>query len=116
MRSGDADPHCDRCGDLLKSATVSFGQALFPGDMERAEEAARACDLLLAVGSTLGVYPVAAMVPVAVRHGAALVVINGLPTEMDHLADVVVRGSISEVLPRIVGGRIGDSGPVVVES
>jgi len=105
-----------RCGDLLKSATVSFGQALFPGDMERAEEAARACDLLLAVGSTLGVYPVAAMVPVAVRHGAALVVINGSPTEMDHLADVVVRGSISEVLPRIIGGRIGDSGSVVVES
>ena len=116
VRSGDVDPHCDRCGDLLKSATVSFGQALFPGDMERAEEAARACDLLLAVGSTLGVYPVAAMVPVAVRHGAALVVINGSPTEMDHLADVVVRGSISEVLPRIVGGRTGDSGSVVVES
>ena len=84
--------------------------------MERAEEAARACDLLLAVGSTLGVYPVAAMVPVAVRHGAALVVINGSPTEMDHLADVVVRGSISEVLPRIVGGRTDDSGSVVVES
>ena len=116
VRSGDVDPHCDRCGDLLKSATVSFGQALFPGDMERAEEAARACDLLLAVGSTLGVYPVAAMVPVAVRHGAALVVVNGSPTEMDHLADVVVRGSISEVLPRIVGGRTGDSGSVVVES
>ena len=114
VRSGDIDPHCDRCGDLLKSATVSFGQALFPGDMERAEEAARACDLLLAVGSTLGVYPVAAMVPVAVHHGAALVVINGSPTEMDHLADVVVRGSISEVLPRIVGGRTDDSGSVVV--
>ena len=116
VRSGEADPGCLDCGGLLKRATVSFGQALFPGDMERAEEAARACDLLLAVGSTLGVYPVAAMVPVAVRHGAALVVINGSPTEMDHLADVVVRGSISEVLPRIVGGRIGDSGPVVVES
>ena len=116
VRSGEADPGCLDCGGLLKSATVSFGQALFPGDMERAEEAARACDLLLAVGSTLGVYPVAAMVPVAVRHGAALVVINGSPTEMDHLADVVVRGSISEVLPRIIGGRIDDSGSVVVES
>jgi len=84
--------------------------------MERAEEAARACDLLLAVGSTLGVYPVAAMVPVAVHHGAALVVVNGSPTEMDHLADVVVRGSISEVLPRIVGGQTGDPGSAVVES
>ena len=104
VRSGDEDPRCTRpaCGGLLKRATVSFGQALFPGDMERADEAARRCDLLLAVGSTLGVYPVAAMVPVAVRHGAAVVVVNGSPTEMDHLADVVVRGSISEVLPAVL--------------
>ena len=50
------------------------------------------------------------------QHGAVVVVVNGSPTEMDHLADVVVRGSISEVLPRIVGGRTGDSGSVVVES
>ena len=105
VRSGDEDPRCIRpaCGGLLKRATVSFGQALFPGDMERADEAARRCDLLLAVGSTLGVYPVAAMVPMAVQHGAAVVVVNGSPTEMDHLADVVVRGSISEVLPAVLG-------------
>jgi len=105
VRSGDEDPRCTRpaCGGLLKRATVSFGQALFPGDMERADEAARRCDLLLAVGSTLGVYPVAAMVPMAVRHGAAVVVVNGSPPEMDHLADVVVQGSISEVLPTVLG-------------
>ena len=104
VRSGDEDPRCTRpaCGGLLKRATVSFGQALFPGDMERVDEVARRCDLLLAVGSTLSVYPVAAMVPVAVRHGAAVVVVNGSPTEMDHLADVVVRGSISEVLPAVL--------------
>ena len=105
VRSGDEDPRCTRpvCGGLLKRATVSFGQALFPGDMERADEAARRCDLLLVVGSTLGVYPVAAMVPMAVRHGAAVVVVNGSPTEMDHLADVFVRGSISQVLPTVLG-------------
>ncbi len=105
VRSGDEDPRCTRpaCGGLLKRATVSFGQALFPGDMERVDEVARRCDLLLAVGSTLSVYPVAAMVPVAVRHGAAVVVVNGSPTEMDHLADVVVRGSISDVLPAVLG-------------
>ena len=105
VRSGDEDPRCTRpvCGGLLKRATVSFGQALFPGDMERADEAARRCDLLLVVGSTLGVYPVAAMVPMAVLHGAAVVVVNGSPTEMDHLADVVVRGSISQVLPTVLG-------------
>ncbi len=104
VRSGDEDPRCIKpaCGGLLKRATVSFGQSLFPGDMERADEAARRCDLLLTVGTTLGVYPVAAMVPTAVRHGAAVVVVNGSPTEMDHLADVVVRGSISEVLPIIL--------------
>jgi NAD-dependent deacetylase len=82
---------------------VSFGQDLFEGDMERSLAAARECDVLLAVGSTLGVYPVALMVPEAVDHGAAIVVVNGSPTEMDHLATVNVRGSISEVLPRIVG-------------
>ena len=103
VRNGDLDPHCDECGGLLKSATVSFGQDLFEGDMERSLAAARECDVLLAVGSTLGVYPVALMVPAAVDHGAAVVVVNGSPSEMDHLATVNVRGSISEVLPRIVG-------------
>ena len=103
VRSGDGDPRCDGCGGLLKSATVSFGQDLFEGDMERSLAAARECDVLLAVGSTLGVYPVALMVPAAVDHGAAVVVVNGSPSEMDHLATVNVRGSISEVLPRIVG-------------
>ena len=102
VRAGDLDPHCDACGGLLKSATVSFGQGLFEGDMERSLAAARECDVLLAVGSTLGVYPVALMVPEAVDYGAAVVVVNGSPTEMDHLATVNVRGSISEVLPRIV--------------
>ena len=60
-------------------------------------------DLLLAVGTTLGVYPVANVVPVAKRHGATVIILNGSPTEMDGLADVVVRGSISELLPRVLG-------------
>ena len=110
VRSGDLDPHCGACGGLLKSATVSFGQNLFEGDMERSLAAARECDLLLAVGSTLAVHPVALMVPEAVDHGAAVVVVNGSPTEMDHLATVNVRGSISEVLPRIVGRAAADGG------
>ena len=84
-------------------AGIDVVQDLFEGDMERSLAAARECDVLLAVGSTLGVYPVALMVPEAVDHGAAIVVVNGSPTEMDHLATVNVRGSISEVLPRIVG-------------
>jgi len=103
VRAGDDDPACEACGGLLKSATVSFGQSLDPGDLLRAEEAADGCDLILAVGSTLSVYPVAAMVPIAARGGARVVIVNAEPTEMDDLADAVVRGSISAVLPAILG-------------
>ena len=105
VRSGEEDPRCNRgsCGGLLKRATVSFGQALFDGDLDRALEAAAHAEVLLAVGTTLAVGPVNLMVPTAVRAGRAVVVVNGSPTDMDDLADVVVRGSISEVLPAIVG-------------
>jgi NAD-dependent deacetylase len=98
VRAGEDDPMCLTCGGILKSATISFGQALRPGDIERAEVAAEACDLLLAVGSTLSVYPVAAMVPLACRAGARVVIVNGGPTELDEFADVVVRGSITPTL------------------
>ena len=104
VRAGEADPACLVCGGMLKSATISFGQSLVEADLDRAFEAAAACDLLLAIGSTLSVYPVAAMVPTARQAGASVVIVNAEPTEMDDLADVVVRGSISEVLPTIVGG------------
>ena len=100
---GEDDPDCRTCGGILKSATISFGQNLVPEDLTRAGEAARRCDLLLAVGSTLSVYPVADMVPVARMAGARVVIVNGSETAMDHFADAVLRGSISELLPRIVG-------------
>jgi len=102
VRAGEEDPHCLDCGGLLKSATVSFGQSLDPGDLLRAEEAAEACDVLLAIGTTLSVYPIAAMVPIAQRAGARVVIVNAEPTEMDDLADVVIRGSISAVLPALL--------------
>ena len=104
VRAGEEDPPCRTCGGILKSATISFGQNLVPEDLQRAGEAARRCDLLVAVGSTLSVYPVADMVPVARMAGARVVIVNGSETAMDHLADAVLRGSISELLPRIVGG------------
>ena len=103
VRDGDDDPRCPDCEGMLKSATISFGQSLVFEDLKRAEAAAQACDLLLAVGTTLAVHPIANVVPVAKGRGAAVVIVNGSPTEMDHLADVVVRGSISEVLPVILG-------------
>jgi NAD-dependent deacetylase len=103
FRSGDEDPACLDCGGMLKSATISFGQSLVSRDLARAEAAAEECDLLLAIGSTLSVYPVAGMVPYAKQTGARIVIVNADPTEMDDLADVVVQGSISEVLTRILG-------------
>lgn len=102
VRAGEADPSCPSCGGILKAATISFGQALVVEDLQRAERAARACDLLLAVGTTLAVYPVAGVVPIAKRAGARVVIVNAEPTEMDHLADAVLRGSISDILPRLL--------------
>lgn len=102
VRSGEQDPGCRSCGGILKSATISFGQSLVAEDLARSDRAARECDLMLAVGSTLSVYPIAAVVPLAKQSGARVVIVNGGPTEMDGLADAVLRGSISEILPRIV--------------
>lgn len=109
VRAGESDPACRSCGGILKSATISFGQGLVLADLERSERAAQQCDLILAVGTTLGVYPVAAVVPVARESGAGVIILNAEPTEMDALADVLLRGSISEVLPRLVA--LTDPGP-----
>jgi NAD-dependent deacetylase len=102
VHAGEEDPPCRSCGGILKSATISFGQSLVPEDLTRADVAARSCDLLLAVGSTLAVYPAASVVPTAKQRGARIIILNAEPTEMDHVADVVLRGSISEILPRLV--------------
>jgi NAD-dependent deacetylase len=102
VRAGEDDPPCRSCGGILKSATISFGQGLVQEDLRRAERAARECDLMLAVGTTLTVYPIAGVVPVAKSAGASVVILNAEPTEMDELADAVLRGSISEILPRLV--------------
>jgi NAD-dependent deacetylase len=106
VRAGEEDPDCRTCGGILKSATISFGQNLVPDDLQRAGDAARRCDLLLAVGSTLSVYPVADMVPVARMSGARIAIVNAQETAMDHLADAVLRGSISDILPRVVGAGL----------
>jgi len=103
VRAGDLDPACSTCGGILKTATISFGQGLVADDMLRSEQAALECDLMLAAGSTLSVYPIAGVVPLAKQSGAHLVIVNREPTEMDYLADVVLRESISDVLPRIIG-------------
>lgn len=101
VRGGEVDPPCPTCGGILKTSTVFFGEALDEEDLDRAFAAAAACDLLLCVGTTLQVYPVAGMVPLALRQGAHVVILNQGETPFDDDA-LVVRGSISEVLPRMV--------------
>jgi len=103
VRAGEEDPACRSCGGVLKSATISFGQNLVPEDLKRAERAGGECDLLLAVGSSLAVYPVAGVVPIAHANGARIVIVNAEPTEMDDIAHALLRGSISDLLPKLVG-------------
>lgn len=102
LRAGEDDPDCRRCGGVLKSATISFGQSLVMEDLARAHRAALECDLLLAVGSTLTVSPACDLVPVAAGAGAAVVIVNAQPTPYDGMAGAVVRAPISEVLPELV--------------
>jgi NAD-dependent deacetylase len=101
VRAGEEDPPCSVCGGILKSATISFGENLVPEDLLRAERAALAADLVLAVGSSLSVYPAAGVVPLAKRAGARVVIVNGEPTALDDLADAVLLGPISEILPAL---------------
>jgi NAD-dependent deacetylase len=101
VRAGEDDPPCRSCGGILKSATISFGQDLDPRVLGRAQDAAESCDLLLAVGSSLSVYPAASLVPRARASGARVVIVNAEPTPMDDLAEVVIAAPISQVLPAI---------------
>ncbi len=102
VRNGDEDPHCNTCGDLIKSATISFGQSLIAADLERAQQAAASCDLFLAIGTSLTVYPVAALPEIAIRAGAPLVILNAEETPYDTLAAATLRGALGETLPAIV--------------
>jgi NAD-dependent deacetylase len=101
VRAGEADPPCRTCGGILKTTTISFGQGLVEEDLLRAQRAAAGAELMLAVGTTLAVYPVAAVVPIAKRAGARVVILNADPTAMDEMADAVLRGSIGALLPAL---------------
>jgi NAD-dependent deacetylase len=101
VRAGEADPDCLGCGGILKSATISFGENLVVDDLVRSQLAAQRCDLFLALGTSLGVYPAAALPELALRSGARLVIVNEQETPFDDVASAVLRGRLGEVLPRL---------------
>lgn len=102
VRAGEEDPPCRECGGILKSDTVSFGQPLVPRVIERAMRVCSETDCLVAVGTSLQVYPIAAAVPGAKASGASLIIVNAQETPFDDIADATLSDSISEVLPRLM--------------
>lgn len=102
VRAGEADPTCRSCGGILKSATISFGQALVPAVIDRAMRAAGEAEVFLAIGTSLQVYPVAGTVEIAKQAGAKVVIVNAEPTPFDDLADAVLNEPIGEALPRLL--------------
>lgn len=105
VRAGEEDPDCTECGGILKSATISFGESLVPEDLEAAQLAAASCDLFLALGTSLGVYPAAGLPELALRAGAGLVICNAQPTPYDGLAEAVRHEPLEEILP-LVAARV----------
>ena len=96
-------PACRACGGLVKTATISFGQSMPEGPMERAKAATLACDLFLVLGSSLVVFPAASFPRLAQRNGAALAIVNREPTEQDAYADLVLHDEIGPVMAEVAG-------------
>ncbi|KPK35798.1 MAG: NAD-dependent deacetylase [Betaproteobacteria bacterium SG8_40] len=107
VKAGEADPACLDCGGILKSATISFGQALVPEVIEHAMSSAGQAEVFFAIGSSLQVYPIAGALPAARAAGARIVIVNAQPTPFDNMADAVFREPIGEILPRLLG--VGDA-------
>jgi NAD-dependent deacetylase len=103
VRKGEEDPACERCGGILKSATISFGQQLVPEVIAKAMRASEEAELLIAIGTSLQVYPVAGAVPLAKSSGALLIIVNAEPTPFDELADCVFRQPAGAILPELCG-------------
>lgn len=96
-------PLCTGCGGIIKTATISFGQAMPEAEMERAQAVTLAADLFIVLGSSLVVYPAAGLPILAKRNGARLVIVNREPTEQDDMADLVINAEIGATMSRAVG-------------
>ncbi|MEU1459702.1 Sir2 family NAD-dependent protein deacetylase [Streptomyces sp. NPDC005727] len=106
VEAGEDDPPCLKCGGILKSATVMFGERLDPVVLGEAVAITKACQIFIAVGTSLQVQPAAGLAGVAADHGARLIIVNAEPTPYDDLADEVVREPIGTALPALLG-RLG---------
>lgn len=96
-------PYCPDCGGIVKTATISFGQSMPDTEMQKAEAASLSCDLFLAIGSSLVVYPAAGFPRLAKENGAGLVIINEQETDLDPFCDLVLHEQIGTTLSRAVG-------------
>jgi NAD-dependent deacetylase len=103
FEDGETLPVCDHCHGIVKTATISFGQPMPVSQMEAAESETMACDLFMAIGSSLVVYPAAGFPELAARNKARLIIINRDPTSLDELADLVLRSEIGLTLSEAVG-------------
>ncbi|GHG87623.1 SIR2 family NAD-dependent protein deacylase [Streptomyces lanatus] len=110
VEAGEADPPCLECGGILKSATVMFGERLDPSVLGEAVAITKACQVFIAVGTSLQVQPAAGLAGIAADHGARLVIVNAEPTPYDELADEIVREPIGTALPALLG-RLGSGTP-----
>ncbi|MBE4738480.1 MULTISPECIES: SIR2 family NAD-dependent protein deacylase [Streptomyces] len=104
VEAGEDDPPCLECGGVLKSATVMFGERLDPVVLGEAVAITKACQIFIAVGSSLQVQPAAGLAGVAADHGARLIIVNAEPTPYDERADEVVREPIGTALPEVLRG------------
>ncbi|MFF8593629.1 NAD-dependent deacetylase [Streptomyces sp. NPDC015220] len=102
VEAGEDDPPCRECGGILKSATVMFGEHLDPVVLGEAVAITKACQVFIAVGTSLQVHPAAGLAGVAADHGARLIIVNAEPTPYDDIADEVVRGPIGTALPALL--------------
>ncbi|MFS0693822.1 SIR2 family NAD-dependent protein deacylase [Streptomyces nitrosporeus] len=109
VEAGEADPACTDCGGILKAATVMFGERLDPRVLADATAITKACEVFVAVGTTLQVQPAASLAGTAVEHGARLIVVNAEPTPYDALAEETIREPIGTALPALLARIAGKS-------
>jgi NAD-dependent deacetylase len=106
VAGGESAPLCETCGGLMKPATVSFGQPMPALAMQMAAIASQQCEVFIAAGSSLVVYPAASFPELAKESGAALIIVNRTETPLDGIADLVVREEIGVALPKLAGMNV----------